>query len=96
MQEQMHMRIDEPGEQRGIAEVNDASRWRMVDGRSDRFDSFSFDQNFAGSENLSGCDVKQARRVKDDGRRGRLLGLGRAAQQARGARQQHRQAKALR
>ena len=50
MQEEMHVRVDEAGEQRDVAEVDDGCVRRMVDGCADGADALALDENFAGSE----------------------------------------------
>ena len=76
MQKQMHVRVDQAGQQRGIAEIDDLRALRMIDRRSHRLDALALDQNLAGLEHVSGIDLKQPRRVQHDGRRGRLLRSG--------------------
>ena len=75
MQKEMHVSVDEAGEQRGVAEVDDLCALRMVDGCADGADALALDENLAGLEDGAGVDLKQARGVEDDGR-ARLLGEG--------------------
>ena len=72
MQEEMHVRVDEAGEQRGVAEVDDLGAGRMVDRGADGADAVTFDEDFAGPEQRAGIDLEQARGVEDDGRGGNL------------------------
>jgi len=72
----MHMSVDEAGEQRGVAEVDNAGSLRMLDRCADGEDALALDENLAGLEKGSGIDLKQARGVEYDGRGGRLLGGG--------------------
>ena len=48
----------------------------MVDRSADGADALALDENFAGLEQGSGVDLKQAGGVEDDGRGGGLLGEG--------------------
>ena len=68
MQEQMHVRVDQAGQQRGVAEVDDPCALRMVDRCADSADALALDQNLAGLEQVSGIDLEQARGVEHDGR----------------------------
>ena len=76
MQKQMHVRVDQSGHQRYVAEVDDLRALRMVNRRTDRLDPLAFNQNFAGAENVAGIDLEQPSGVEDDGRGCRLLRCG--------------------
>jgi hypothetical protein len=76
MQEEMDVGIDQPGEQRGVAEVDDSGALGMIHRGGDGANAIPFDQYFAGLEQGSGIDLEQARGVEDDGRGGRLLRVG--------------------
>jgi hypothetical protein len=71
----MHVSVDEAGEQRNVAEVDDARALRVLDGCADGKDALALDENLAGLEQGSGIDLKQAGGVEHDGRGGRLLGM---------------------
>ncbi len=82
MQEQMDMRVDQAGEQRAVAKIDDLRARGMGDGRAHFDDAFAAHQHFAGRDNAAGFDIDQARGVKYDGARG--LGAGRAAEREEG------------
>jgi hypothetical protein len=71
----MNMRVDEAGDQGGVAEVDDLRALRMVNRGADGANAVALNQDFARLEDLAGIDLKQAGGVEDDGR-GRLLGGG--------------------
>ncbi len=75
VQKEMHVSVDEAGEQCGVAEINDAGSLRMLDGCADGKDALALDENLAGLEQGSGIDLKQAGGVEHDGRGAGLLGL---------------------
>ena len=58
VKKKMDMRVDEAGEQGGIAEVNDAGSLRMLDGCADGEDALALDENLARLEEGSGIDLK--------------------------------------
>ena len=70
MQEQMHVGVDQAGQQRGVAEIDDLRAGGMRDGRADGGDAIALDQDFAGRRDVAGFDVEQARGMQDDGARG--------------------------
>ena len=76
MQKEMDMRVDEAGEQRGVAEVDEADSLRMLDRRADSTDALALDEDLAGLEQGSGVDLQKAGGVEHDGRGGWLLGVG--------------------
>ena len=88
MQEEMDVGVDEAGEQRGVAEVDDLRALRMVDRSADGADALALDQNFAGLKDCAGVDLKQARGVEHDGRGGRLLRDGNSGEQGEDQRQE--------
>ncbi len=67
VKEKMNVNVNEAGEKRGVAEVEKFGALRMLYGGADFDDALVLDENFAGSEELAGFDVEEARRVKDDG-----------------------------
>jgi hypothetical protein len=73
MQEEVNVRVDEAGEQRGVAEVDDRCALRMANGCANLANAVAFDKDFAGTEQGTGVDLKQAGRVEDDRGGGRLL-----------------------
>ena len=48
MQEQVHVGVDQAGQQSGVAEIDDLRAGRMRDRRADGGDAVALDQNFAG------------------------------------------------
>ena len=86
MQEEVDVRVDEAGQQGGVAEVDDFRAGWACDFGADFGDGVALDQDFAGSDHFAGFDVEQARGVKNDGVRGlRRLGLRRLSLKWRGA-----------
>jgi hypothetical protein len=67
MEEEMHVRVDEAREERGVAEVDDARVSGVVNGGSDGADFVALDENFAGLEESAGVDLEKARGVEHDG-----------------------------
>ncbi len=65
MQEQMDVRVDQAGEQRGVAEIDDLRAGGMVDGGADGGDAVALDQDLAGRDDCSGFDIEQTRGVQD-------------------------------
>jgi len=76
MKEEMDVGVDEAGEQRCVAEVDEACVLRVIDGGADGADAVALDENFAGAEEDAGVNLKQAGGVENDGRGCRLLGEG--------------------
>ena len=70
----MHVCVDEPGEQSGVAKINDFGAGRARDLGANFFYQAALHQDFARRGDAPGFDVEQARGVEDDGRRG-LCGL---------------------
>ena len=68
MEEEMDVGVDEAGEQRCVAEVDDVCALRMIDGSADGADAVALDENLAGAEEDAGVNLKQAGGVEDDGR----------------------------
>jgi hypothetical protein len=74
MQEKVNVRVDEAGQQSGVAEIDERRFVRVRHMRADFHDEFALNQNFAGRDGAAGFDVKQVRRVKNNSaRRGRRL-----------------------
>jgi hypothetical protein len=76
MQEQMHVSVNESGEQSDIAEVDHLCALRTIHGDAHLANALAFNKDFAGLEQGSGVDLEQARSVEDDGGRGLLLRRG--------------------
>ena len=72
MQKQVHVRVDQAGQQSGIAEIDHRGALRMLHRRSHGLNPLALDQNLAGPQHVSGIYFKQPRRVEHDGRVGRL------------------------
>ena len=70
MQKQVHVRVDQAGQQRGVAEVDDRCALRMIHRRSHSLDALALNENFAGLEHVAGIDLKQPRRMQHDRRGG--------------------------
>ena len=60
MQKQVHMRVDEAGKQRGVAEVDDLRALRMLDRRAHGANAFALDEDFAGLKQGSGIHLRAA------------------------------------
>jgi hypothetical protein len=67
------VRVDQAGEQGGVAQVDDFGALGMINRLPNGANAISLDQNFAGLEQGSGVNLEQARGVEDDGRGGWLL-----------------------
>jgi hypothetical protein len=67
MQEKMDVRVNQAGEQSGVAEVDEFGAVRMRHFVAGFDDEIVLDQNFAGSGDAAGFYVEQARGVEDDG-----------------------------
>ena len=87
MQEQMHMRVDQPGHQGLVAQIDHLGAGRMGDGGAHRPDTVALHQDLAGADHASGPDIEQPRRMQDDLGRRTLLRLGR-----RGKKQERKRA----
>src|ERR1700722_3273000 len=75
MQEKVDVRVDEAGQQSGVAEIDELRFVRVRHMRADFHDEFALNQNFAGRDGATGFDVEQVCSVKDNGtRRGSGLG----------------------
>ncbi len=80
MQEEMDVRVDQPGHQGDVAEIDDLGSRGMADVRSGFDDALTLNQDFTGSDDLSVFDIEHARGVQNDGRlrlRARQGGAGR-------------------
>ena len=77
VEEEMHVRVDEAGHERGVAEVDDLRAGGMRDVRSGLGDAVARNQDFARREDFAGGDIEDARGVQY-GLRGWcwLLGVG--------------------
>jgi hypothetical protein len=73
MEKEMDMRVDEAGEQRGVAEVDNLCVLRMIDGSSNGANAVAFNEDFAGAENRASVNLQKARGMENDGRGGWLL-----------------------
>jgi len=67
MKEEVDVGVDEAGEERGVAEIDDAGVLRMIDVGADEGDFVANDEDFTGGEDLACVDFKQARGVEEDG-----------------------------
>jgi hypothetical protein len=65
----MNVDVDEAGKKSGVAEVDDLRGLGMLNGFANGANAFAFDKDFAGLEDSAGVNLKQARRVENDGRR---------------------------
>jgi hypothetical protein len=63
MQEKVDVRVDQAGQERCVAEVDNLRSGRMLYGRANLYDALAPDRHFAGSDDLSGVDLKKSRRV---------------------------------
>jgi hypothetical protein len=72
MQEEVNVRVDEAGEQSGVAQIDDLGSRRTLNGRADFGDVVSLDTDLAGSESPAGIDFDQPGGVEHD--RTRSLG----------------------
>ena len=75
MQEQVHVSVDQAGEQSCVAEIDDLRPGWMINGRAGGSDAVALDQYFAWRDDVSGLDVQEPRGMEDDraasvGRRG--------------------------
>jgi hypothetical protein len=78
VQEEMDVSVDEAGEERGVAEVDDARALRVLDGCADSKDALTLDENLSGLEQGSVVDLQKASGVEHDGGGWRLLGVEKA------------------
>ena len=76
MQKKMHVRIDQTGHQRAIAEIDRRRVTRMIDMTAHSDDAFAVDQHFAWSQDFSAVDIEQSRSVEN----GRVCMRGNACQ----------------
>ena len=60
VEEKVDVSVDEAGEKRGVAEVDDFGVGRAGNFGADFFDEVAFDENFAGSGDVAGFDVEEA------------------------------------
>jgi hypothetical protein len=67
MEEEMDVRVDEAGEERRVAEVDDARVCRVVNGCADGANAVALDKNFAGLEESAGVNLEEACGMKHDG-----------------------------
>ena len=67
MQEQVHMRVDQAGQQRAIAQVDDLRAGRMGDRGAGFDDAVVLHQHLTGRKIAPGFDIQHARRVQHDG-----------------------------
>jgi hypothetical protein len=66
----MHVRVDEAGHERHVAEVDALYAIWMLHGCADLKNPLAFDENLAGLKDLAGIDLKKTGCVQDDGRDG--------------------------
>ena len=67
MQEQVHVRIDEPRHQRAASEIDQLGSARPRHGRAGGRNALTLDEHFAGSHEAAGVDFEQMRCVQHDG-----------------------------
>jgi hypothetical protein len=72
MQEQVHMRIDEPRHQRRAAEVDYPGASGMIDAGSNGTDAIAFHENFSRLEDGAGVNLEKTSGMEDDGSSGLL------------------------
>ena len=63
VQEQMHMRVDEAGQQSGVAKIDDLSAGRARNLGPDFFDYITLDENLTRCSDVSRSNVEQTRSV---------------------------------
>ncbi len=66
MQKQVHVRIDQPRQQRGVAKVDDLCAPWVIDCRANSFDPLALDENLAGTQHISRIHLQQSRRVQNN------------------------------
>jgi hypothetical protein len=64
VEKEVHMRVDEAGHERGVAEVDNLRSGRMRDVCAGFDDAVPGDQDLAGSEDFAGGDIEDARGVQ--------------------------------
>jgi hypothetical protein len=67
IEEEMDVRVDEAGEERRVAEVDDARVCGVVNGCADGVNAVALDKNFAGLEESAGVNLEEACGMKHDG-----------------------------
>ena len=66
MQEEVDVRVDQSGQQCGVAEIDDLRARRMLDGRADLDDVVTLDAYLAGRHNPACVHFDQPGRVQDN------------------------------
>ena len=66
MQEEVDVRVNQPGKKSAVSEIDDFCRRRARDFRADFFYDVGLDQDFAGGEEAARFYVQQARGVEDN------------------------------
>jgi len=87
MEEEVDVGVDEAGEERGVAEIDDLGGGGMRNRGANFNDAFALDENFAGSDDFAGFDVEEAGGVENDG----LWGVGLRKRRRRKEQQKKRQ-----
>ena len=72
VKEEMDVGVDQTGEQRGVAQVDDFGALGMINRGADGANAIPIDQHFTGLKQGTGIHLEQARGVEDDGRWGGL------------------------
>jgi hypothetical protein len=70
MEEEVDVRVNQAGEQSGVAEIEDFCAGWPADFRADFFYGVGLDEDFARGDEAAGFYVEKARGVEDDGVRG--------------------------
>jgi hypothetical protein len=73
MQKKVNVNIDQPGKQRGVAEVDYFGAPRTIHGCAYGANAVALDKNFARRKQRAGVDLKKAGSVEHDRGNGRLL-----------------------
>ena len=73
----MNMRVNQPGEQCRVPQIDDLYSSPMSNGLTDLANPLAFNKHLGGLKHCAVLNVQQARRVQDNlSRRSRLLGSG--------------------
>ena len=72
VEKQVHVDVDESGQQRGIAQVHDLRISRVGYCRTDRGNSLALDQNLSGRYHAARIDLQKPRGMQHDGMTGDL------------------------
>lgn len=67
MQEEVHVGVDEAGEERGVAEIEHLRALRVLDGSGNFDDAIALHEDFSRRKDFSGVDFEETRGVEHDG-----------------------------